>query len=175
MDLKEEDVDGIKNLVEEGSKITGPAIGAGIGFLLGGPIGAAIGGGSGYLLQKGMIEIGNDIADRGLSKREKMRIGGVAMYAADKIKKRMDNGEMLRDDGFFERPQVGHAACIEIPIIERPPDEEVIEGVLLAVQREHEEKKLFFIGNLLGNIFFDSNIDKAQINLMIRISRSILE
>jgi hypothetical protein len=171
--LSEEEAKGIKSLIEEGSKITGPAMGAAIGFLLGGPIGAAIGGGSAYLLQKGMIAIGNDIGKRFLGEREKMRIGGVTMYAADKIQKNLALGMKLRDDGFFEQPQPRDNACIELPILERPPDEEIIEGILLAVQREHEEKKLPFIGNLLANIFFDSSIDKEQANLMIKISETI--
>jgi hypothetical protein len=170
MDLNEEKISGMESLIEEGSKITGPAMGAGIGFLLGGPIGAAIGGGSAYLLQKGLIEIGNDIAKRFLSEREKMRIGGVTMYAAEKIQKNLASGMILRNDGFFEQPQKGQPACIEIPIIERPPDEEIIEGFLLGVQKEHEEKKLPFIGNLIANIFFDSSIDKAQINLLITLT-----
>ena len=64
-------------------------------------------------------------------------------------------------------------ACVEIPMIERPQYEEIIEGFLLSVQGEHEEKKLPFIENLQANVFFDSKIDKDQINLMIKISKDI--
>ena len=52
------------------------------------------------MLQKGMIEIGNDIGKRFLAEREKMRIGGVTMYAADKIQKNLALGIKLREDGF---------------------------------------------------------------------------
>ncbi len=171
MCLNEGEVNGIKSLVDAGSKITGSAVGAGIGFLLGGPIGAAMGGGSAYMLQRGIIEVGTDIAERLLSEREKIRIGGVTIYAVDKILKKLAAGEMLRDDGFFESLSTGHPACAEIPIIERPPANEVFEGILLAVQREHEENKLPFVGNLLANIFFDSIIDKAQANLLIKFAQ----
>lgn len=171
MNLKKEE--GINSLVKAGSEITGLALGAAIGAALGGPIGAGAGGASGPLLTRGIIEIGNDIADRFLSDREKIRIGGVIIYAYDKIQKKWAAGEKLRDDGFFEQPSTGHPACAEIPIIERPPAEEVIEGILLAVQREHEEDKLPFIGNLLANIFFDSTIDIEQANLLIELSETI--
>ena len=173
MNLNEEEVERTKSLVKAGSEITGPAMGATIGSLLGGPIGAAIGGASAQLLQRGIIEIGTDIAERFLSKREKIRIGGVTIYAVDKILKKLDAGEMPRNDGFFEQPSTDHPACAEIPLVERSPDKEVIERILLAAQREHEEKKLPFLGNLLANIFFDSTIDKAQINLMIKLCKSI--
>jgi hypothetical protein len=173
MNPNEEDVEGIKSLIEAGSEITGSAAGAAIGFLLGGVAGAAIGGASIPLLTRGLIEIGNDIDERFLSKREKIRIGGVISYATIKIQEKLAAGEKRRDNGFFEQPSTGHPACAEIPIIERPPAEEVIEGILLSVQREHEEKKLPFIGNLMANIFFEPNIDRMQANLMIRISQSI--
>jgi hypothetical protein len=173
MNEKEEDFTGIKSLVEAGSSIGGPATGAGIGFLLGGPTGAAAGAGASYLIQQAIIKIGNDVGKRFLSEREKMRIGGVTLYAWKKVQKKRASGENLRDDdGFFEQPQT-YTACVEIPIIERPPAEETFEGVLLAVQREHEEKKLPFIGNLMANICFDRSIDKAQINLLIKLSEII--
>jgi hypothetical protein len=67
-------------------------------------MGAAIGGASSQFLQKGIIEIGTDISERFLSEREKIRISGVTIYAADKVLKRLAVGEMLRDDGSFEPP-----------------------------------------------------------------------
>ena len=173
MNPNEEDVEGIKSLIRAGSEIAGSAAGAAIGFLLAGAEGAAIGGATIPLLTRGLIEIGNDIEGRFLSKREKMRIGGVTTYAIIKIQEKLATGEKLRDDYFFQLPSLGHPACSEILIIERPPAEEVIEGILLSVQREHEEKKLPFIGNLMANILFKSNIDKMQANLMIRVSQSI--
>lgn len=173
MNLNEEEVKGINSLVNAGSEIVGPAMGAVIGFLFGGPTGAAIGGASTQLLKRGIIEVGNDIAERFLSEREKIRIGGVIIYATIKIQEKLAAGKMLRDNGFFEPPSTRHPACTEIPFVERPPTKEVIEGILLAVQREHEEKKVPFLGNLLANILFDPTIDKAQSNLMVRISKSI--
>lgn len=107
--IQNKDDEGIRSLVEAGSDITGSATGAAIGFLFGGPVGAAIGGASGPLLRRGIIEIGNDIAKRFLSEREKARIGGVIQYADIKIQEKEAEGEKLRNNGFFEQPPILHA------------------------------------------------------------------
>jgi hypothetical protein len=169
----EEKIEGIKTLVEAGSEIVGSSTGAVIGFLLAGLEGAAVGGACAPLLTKGLIEIGNDIEKRLLSEREKIRIGGVISYATLKIREKIAAGERLRTDGFLEQPSAGFPACAEIPIISRPPVNEVIEGLLLAVQREHEEMKLPFQGNLLANFFFNPSIDRSRANLLVKISKTI--
>jgi hypothetical protein len=165
------------DIINAGSEITGGALaGATNGFLMSGLSGAfagAVAGGSAPLIKRAIIRIADDISERFISEREKIRIGGVIIYASKKIQERLAAGEMLRNDGFFELPSTGLPACTEIPIMERPPAEEVIEGFLLAVQREHEESKLPFIGNLLANIFFDSTIDKAQANWLIKFAQRI--
>ena len=125
------------------------------------------------LLISGLEKIGNDVYMRFLSEQEQIRIGGVITYATIKIQKNLDAGGKLREDGFFEKPQQEQGACIEIPFVDRPAAEEILEGVLLAAQREHEEKKIRFLGNLLANIAFDSTIDKAQANLLIKIGEDI--
>lgn len=164
---------GIKKLFEAGSRILGKTGGAAIGYSVGGYEGAVIGAASGEFLVIGINKIGADFTERVLSPREEERIGAVIMYSYNKILENLDAGKVLRDDGFIGQTSTLSPACVEMPIIERPPHKEIIEGFLLSVQREHEEKKLPFIGNLLGNIFFDRSIDKAQSNLLIRISKSI--
>jgi hypothetical protein len=160
-----------------GAELTGGAIaGAASAFLLSGPPGVvpgAVAGGCAPLLKRGIIRVVDDIAERFVSQREKIRMGGLINYSANKIKEKLADGEMLRDDGFIELSPTGHPACTEIPIIERPPVEEVIEGILLAVQREHEENKLRFIGNLIANICFDSTIDIAQANWLLKFAKKI--
>jgi hypothetical protein len=125
------------------------------------------------LLKSGLFKIGNDFEKRFLSERERIRIGRVITYAIIKYHEKLAAGEIPRHDGFFELPSTGNPACAEIAFVERPPNEEVIEGILLAVQREHEEKKLPFQGNLLVNIFFDSTIDISHANLLIKIGETI--
>ena len=82
-----------------------------------------------------------------------MKVGGVLALAASKIKQRLDAGEQIRQDGFFE----GDAS-------ERSDAEEFAESVLTKAQRESEEKKLRYMANLLANVSFDesTSIEFAQ-------------
>jgi hypothetical protein len=72
--------------------------------------------------------------------RETKRIGATLTFAAAKIKERLDSGQNLRSDGFFDEDASNRA-----------PADEIAEGVVIAAQREHEEKKLKFYGNLLAS------------------------
>jgi hypothetical protein len=74
--------------------------------------------------------IGQEASERLLDHREQIRVGGVLAIAAGEIGQRIEGGERVRLDGFFEKKQTG-----------RPDAEEVAESVLLKSQREPEEKK----------------------------------
>ncbi len=97
-----------------------------------------------------------------LGKREEVRVGAVLAFAGEKIREKMENGEQVRQDGFFE---------------EQPDDrsdaEEIFEGVLLAAQREHQEKKLRFYGNLVANIAFDPTISRERANLLLKMGEEL--
>src|ERR1700741_1692038 len=84
-------------------------------------------------------------ANRFLADREKARVGFVYGLAAQEIKRRLDRGEHLRTDGFFE-----------LDITDRAPADEIAEAVLIAAQREHEERKLPYIAKLLAFVAFES-------------------
>ena len=97
-----------------------------------------------------------------MAPREKTRIGAAFIYATRKAQQRLNNGHKIRDDDFFNA---------------HPPDrsaaEEIIEGVLIAAQREHEEKKVPYYGYLLANIAFTTTINRAHGNLLIRLGQSL--
>ena len=80
--------------------------------------------------------VGADVSERLLSPREQARVGFVLASAATEIHSRIERGETLRSDGFFD-PRHG----------ERSDAEEVSEGVLLKSQREPEEKKLPYMAH----------------------------
>lgn len=109
-----------------------------VGFLAG-PAGVIV---SGTL--KG---IGKDIKERQLSPREDFRVGKVLAITALEIHQRIENGESLRDDRFFDKKPTG-----------RSDAEEVAEAIMLKCQREPQEKKIEYMGYLLASIAFDSNI-----------------
>lgn len=142
-------LESISELIDLGSELTGSVSGSVIGLLVAGPIGAVAGAAASPLLTRMLQRIGQDIKHRVLSHREEVRVGATLTFAIQKIQKNLDNGQQVRQDEFFrEQPQ------------ERAAAEEILEGVLIASQREHEEKKLKFYGNLIANIAFHSEVSK---------------
>ena len=151
----------IKKLIELGANMLGAGGGAAVGSVLGGPTGAIAGAMYGPFLANTIYQVGNEISERHLSRREEERIGATIYLTVEKIQQNIDNGEQIRQDWFDERAG------------ERAAAEEIFEGTLLAAQREHEEKKLRYYGNLLANIAFHPEIDKAEANFLIRLAESI--
>jgi len=152
----------VDKFIELGANMAGGVAGAAVGFFTGGPAGALIGAAFGPALAHAVREVGSDLYNRHLSQREMARIGAVMFYAAEKFRENIENGQQIRQDGFFQE-QPG----------ERADAEEIVEGILLSAQREHEEKKLNYYGNLLANIAFHPKIDKAQANLLIRMGQRV--
>jgi len=146
----------IKELIETGSELSGSISGAIAGALILGIPGAVIGGTLGPLITKTFKKIGNEVKNRILSNREEIRIGAVYTFAYDRIKKRTDSGDQVRNDNFF----ISKAN-------ERSSAEEILEGILISAQKEYEEKKIFYIGNLYANIVFDKEIDKEFANYLL--------
>lgn len=97
-----------------------------------------------------------------LSHRESIKISSTAIYAIVKIENNFNSGQKLRDDGFFKEDRYGRSNA-----------DEIVEGILFSAQREHEEKKLKYYGNLLANIAFDDTITKEQANQLISLSKNM--
>ena len=141
--------DGVQQLINYGTEIlgSGAAASAALGLLIGGPGGAVIGGIVGKGFEIGLSKVGQENSERHLGTREKIRVGAALTIAAQEIRQRLESGETLREDGFFDEKQSG-----------RSDAEEVAEHVLLKAQREPEEKKIQYMGYLLASISFDSQI-----------------
>ena len=89
-------------------------------------------------------------------------MGLVYVLAAQEIKRRLDRGEHLRTDGFFERD-----------ITDRSPADEIAEAVLISAQREHEERKLPYIAKLLAFVAFEPDIDRAMANYLAKLASAL--
>lgn len=149
MSQDKSDKDGkIQSLISSGAEIAGGAIGGALGFLAGGPIGAAAGGAGGAVAAVALKHIGSEVSERVLAPREKVRAGGVLAIAAANIDQKVKSGEKIREDNFFTASSSDS----------RSRAEEIAESVILKAQREPEEKKIPFMGNLLANISFDASI-----------------
>ncbi|TCT05900.1 hypothetical protein EDC64_1031 [Aquabacter spiritensis] len=152
----------LRSLISGGAEIAGGAVGGALGFLAAGPVGAAALGAGGALAAMALSHIGEEIAGRFLGPREKVRVGGVLALSASKIKERVQAGEQIRDDGFFDAKPDG-----------RPDAEEVAESILLKAQREAEEKKLPYMANLLTNVAFDNSVNGQLAHQIVKAAEAL--
>ena len=151
----------IEKAFDIGDSLAGSAAGAALGAVAG-PLGIVAGALIGTVAEQTIILIGNEIKDRMLSKQESIRVGTVYQIAGEKINANLESGRILRDDDFFTSNDGG-----------RPASEELLEGTLLSAQKEYEEKKLKYIGNLYGNLLFTSDITVPTANMLIKLAESL--
>lgn len=144
--------DRLRSLIGAGAELAGGTTSSAIGALLGGaiagPPGVIAGGAIGTAAVMAIRSVGEEISERRLGPREKIRAGAVIAIAVADIDARMKSGDTLRADGFFDARRT-----------ERSDAEEVAESVLLKAQREPEERKLRFMGYLLASTAFDAGVN----------------
>ena len=154
--------DDLKQLFDNYAEIVGGGIGAVLGFLAGDPIAAAFSGVGGAAAAGILKNIGQEFSNRQLSPREDFRVGKVLAIAAWEIHQRLEKGESLRNDGFFDRKSTGRSAAGEIA-----------EAIMLKCQREPQEKKIPYMGYLKAGIAFDSNISADMGHQLIKIAEQL--
>lgn len=148
---------GVRKLISIGAEIAGGAIGGALGFLARGPADATALGAAGAAAAAVLKHIGEEVSKRLLSPREKVRIGGVLALIAEEVQQRIQHGESVRTDGFFDAPAHGQSN-----------GEEVAESILLKSQREAEEWKLPYMAHLFASIVFDSTISAYMAHQLIK-------
>lgn len=146
-----------QKLLHTGAEIFGAAIGGAIG-LVAGPAGAIGGGVAGVIVSKGLIEF----ADRVLSYREQARVGAAAGLTIVGIQNRIDIGQQLRHDNFFESED-----------IHRSKAEELFEGILLKCKNEYEEKKIKYITKIYENVAFDTSVLPEHANQILNLVQQL--
>lgn len=147
----------VRRLIHGSAELGGAAVGGALGFFAGGPVGAAVLGAAGGAVAKVFAELGEEVSDRLLGPREKQRIGGVLAIAAAHIRERLERGDRIRVDGFFDKGPSGRSSA-----------DEVVENIALAVQRDPEERKLQYMGRLYANVAFNSEISSQMAHQMIK-------
>ena len=144
-------------LIKTGAETFGAAIGGAIG-LLGGPLGAIGGSVAGVLISKGLSEF----ADKYLSNREQARAGSAAGLTILGVQEKIDNGLILRQDGFFNFDEINRSKA-----------EELFEGILLKCKNEFEEKKIKYISNIYKNVTFDNSINPDNANQVLNLAQQL--
>ena len=132
-----------QSVVKAGAAVLGALSTAGLTALVGEPVSSSLAGAAfGAVL--------DELGSRAVGAFERRRQVTAATAAAHRIKALFDAGEQVRSDGFFDETPTGRSMF-----------EELAEGVMLAAQREHEERKVPYLGNLIANLAFSSSVDKA--------------
>ena len=118
---------------------------AAMGVAIGGPIGAALG------------IVAGDILTRKLSGMERKRIKSVVSLAAQEINDTIKSGDSLKQ-GWADGSHTY---------------DEVIENILLKVQREPEKEKLPYIAHLLAHLAFSYEIDIDTAHQLINETQNL--
>jgi hypothetical protein len=151
----EDQVPAAERFIKLGSSLVGSPSGALLSLAVGGPEGALAGSVAAPVVSWTLSEF----VHRALSRREQARVSGVLGVAAQRLEELLESGETPREDGFFtEKPG------------DRSTAEEILEGVLLAAQREHQEKKIPFMGNFYANLAVTPGISPTHANQMLRLA-----
>ena len=154
--------DNLKQILDNFAEITGGGLGAALGFLAGDPLMAAFASTAGITVAGLLKNIGQEFSKRQLSPQEDFRVGKVLAIATLEIHQRLENGESLRDDGFFDKKPSG-----------RSDAEEIAEAIMLKCQREPQEKKIPYMGYLKASIAFDSNINADMGHQIIKAAEEL--
>jgi len=152
----------IDEVIATTGDVVGGTVAAIIGMLVAGPPGAIGGAVGGPVISRSLQRVAHEVKHRLLGPREEIRIDATLRVAATRIKDNFASGQALRDDDFFQ----GDTR-------ERSAADEIFEGVLLAAQREYEERKVPLHGRLLANIAFHEDVSRAQANQLIRLSERL--
>ena len=148
----------LKKTIEAGIDMSGSIGGTIAGVALGGPAGGL----AGAIAGTGLVHILKDVAHRTLSRRERQRVGALYIHALDAMNVIREAGGTVRQDDFWVSTGTYTS-----------PGQQVIEGVLIAAQREPQERKLEFMGTLLARVAFEPEITADTAAYMIRTAEEL--
>ena len=158
--------DGQDQSIKYGLDIASSGVGSGAGALLGalvaGPPGALLGGIAGKVVEIALSTVCKEILARQLGRREVIRVNTVAGVVIHEIRRRIEAGDSVRADDFFD-----------VKLADRSDAEEVAESVILKVQREPEERKIPYMGYLLSGIIFDAEIGAQLAHQLTKIAEQL--
>jgi len=150
----------LEKIVARATDSLGDVSAVAIGLLLNaaGPEAAFIGAAAGPVV----AGVANDLAARVMSRKEEHRLGAVLVFALESMKQIQDGGGQIRNDGFWANANDFNG-----------PGEEVVEAVLIAAQREPQEKKLEYLGCLLAHIAYHEEISAETAIWMVNTAERL--
>lgn len=111
---------------------------------------------------KVVTEVGSEFSKRFLSPAEEARVGSTILLAMDGIRRRLDKGDHLRGDWFSESDATTANEAME-----------VAERIVLATQKDPEERKIRYISKMLVNLCFDERFDVAEAHSLIKSAETL--
>ena len=152
----------IDNVSECAGSAAGAVAGGLIGAAIGGPEGAAAGSVAATAIEHMFQTMGCEIKKRTLAPLEEQRVGTVYAKAKELIEEKIAQRKTPRNDIFFDKDSSS-----------RPASEELLEGTLLAAQKEHEEKKTVYLARLYANILFHPEISRPTANHFVKLAEQL--
>lgn len=142
------------DLAEAGGAIGGGLVGLGVAALAGPVVGSVVGGAA----QAAVRRIAELVLGRAWG-RESERIEFAVQVFVEDVQRRSENGERVRDDGFFED---GDA--------QRSDGEELWEATLRHVMTEYQERKISPRATMFASVLFRSDIDSDYAHYLVRLA-----
>ncbi|GAA4444124.1 hypothetical protein GCM10023091_33810 [Ravibacter arvi] len=158
--MKKDDI--IEYFVARGAEIAGTASTGLLSGIVDGAPGIFLGAIHGTLITEVFKKVGKELRSRAVGDREMMRAGAAFTFALEKISSKIEAGEQVRSDDFFEDLEYSRSASTEI-----------LEAILQFSQNEYEEMKVRHLGYLLGSIYFDTSIDRGRANFLVRLAERL--
>lgn len=107
--MSDEGEDAAEHFISAPADVTGGMAGAALGFIVGGEPGALGRGAAGPLVTRSVRWVASELRSRFLGPREQIRIGTALTFAVEDVRARLEAGQSLRDDGFFEAKSGGRS------------------------------------------------------------------
>jgi hypothetical protein len=142
------------DLAEAGGAIGGGLIGLGATALAGPVVGSVVGGAA----QAALRRI-TDLVLRRAWGRESERIEFAVQVFVEEVQRRSENGERIRDDGFFKDGDV-----------HRSDSEELWEATLRHVMTEYQERKISARATMFASVLFRPDIDSDYAHYLVRLA-----
>ncbi|WP_156133875.1 hypothetical protein [Pseudarthrobacter phenanthrenivorans] len=145
--------------------VSGPAsnlLGSLTGVIAGSVVGGVEGSITGAVVGPIIEEAGRTVLSRLIGARERRRVEAVVTFTTQAVRRNLEAGMTIRSDSFWE-PRGGFA----------PDAQETFEAVLLAAQRDPEERKLPHMGSLYAYIACDPAMTATASHWLIRTAESL--
>lgn len=158
---RQDDEEHLIEYLRVGKDAAGNIFGATVGYALGDITGAFFGAAVSPVFSQLISQLG-DYSARQLSILEKQRTGVLGYLAINKIKSKIELGEQVRVDGFFDETSVGRSGA-----------KIIFESALNKARNEHQAKKINFYANLVANLCFRDDISADAADILLFFASSL--